>query len=214
MLGHPSVPFTDLMYLYARLKPGKTIHAWMEENPVLERGIDAQRFVSFGVIKGFLRRVHRWPVLLPRDKAIKKIKTTTLGDASSVSLSASSTATITHHMEMTKPASAPHSDAPFSNPYQAQPTVSTNMRPKPSQRPSATRTTSNDPTVEALIPLLDGSRHSDELCVKFGIGWHDLERLLIVIGQGDEPEYLSGHTQLRQDGSVPDRWGRVRVIYR
>ncbi len=28
------------------------------------RGIDVRRFVTFGIIKGFLRRVHRWPILI------------------------------------------------------------------------------------------------------------------------------------------------------
>lgn len=36
----------------------------MEENDLHQRGIDVRRFVTFGVIKGFLRRVHRWPIHL------------------------------------------------------------------------------------------------------------------------------------------------------
>jgi len=59
----------------------------MEAYSVCELGIDVRRFTSFGVIKvslftfpnlsvkfnlaiyrqGFLRRVHRWPILLPED---------------------------------------------------------------------------------------------------------------------------------------------------
>ncbi|KAK1236004.1 Nitrogen permease regulator 2 [Marasmius sp. AFHP31] len=45
-------------------KPGKTVSEWMQAHAVHELGIDVRRFTSFGVIKGFLRRVHRWPVLL------------------------------------------------------------------------------------------------------------------------------------------------------
>ncbi|KAF8303106.1 nitrogen permease regulator 2, partial [Clavulina sp. PMI_390] len=63
--GHTPPPLADLLYLYSHLKPGKTLHTWMEEHDIESRGIDVQRFVTFGVIKGFLRRVHRWPVLLP-----------------------------------------------------------------------------------------------------------------------------------------------------
>ncbi|KAE9409584.1 NPR2-domain-containing protein [Gymnopus androsaceus JB14] len=37
---------------------------WMEEYDVQELGIDVRRFTSFGVIKGFLRRVHRYPIFL------------------------------------------------------------------------------------------------------------------------------------------------------
>ncbi|KLO11895.1 NPR2-domain-containing protein [Schizopora paradoxa] len=57
--------WADLLHLYSRLKAGITIYEWMQEYDVHRHGIDPRRFVSFGVIKGFLRRVHRWPVLLP-----------------------------------------------------------------------------------------------------------------------------------------------------
>ena len=39
-------------------------------------GIDVRRFVSFGVIKGFLRRVHRWPVLLEGDQSAEQLSLT------------------------------------------------------------------------------------------------------------------------------------------
>ncbi|KAI0362371.1 NPR2-domain-containing protein [Trametes cingulata] len=53
-----------LLRLYSRFKAGKTVRDWMEEYDVHKIGIDVRRFTSFGVIKGFLRRVHRWPILL------------------------------------------------------------------------------------------------------------------------------------------------------
>ncbi|KAG2367423.1 nitrogen permease regulator 2-domain-containing protein [Suillus spraguei] len=56
-----------LLHLYSRFKSGKTVLDWMETYDVYELGIDIRRFTSFGVIKGFLRRVHRWPILLPVD---------------------------------------------------------------------------------------------------------------------------------------------------
>lgn len=52
--------------LYAKLRPGTTVHKWCEAHRITERGIDPRRFVTFGVIKGFLRRVHRWPIVLDR----------------------------------------------------------------------------------------------------------------------------------------------------
>lgn len=52
--------------LYARLLPGRTVHEWSTANRVHTRGTDERRFVSFGVVKGFLRRVHRWPVIVDR----------------------------------------------------------------------------------------------------------------------------------------------------
>lgn len=64
--GHPLQSWPTLLHLYSRFKAGKTVDIWIEENGVSESGIDVRRFVTFGVIKGFLRRIHRWPVLLPK----------------------------------------------------------------------------------------------------------------------------------------------------
>ncbi|KAF8798191.1 NPR2-domain-containing protein [Phlegmacium glaucopus] len=61
-----SIPdWPKLLHLYSRLKPGKTIYEWMEAHSIEGLGIDVRRFTSFGVIKGFLQRVHRYPVYLP-----------------------------------------------------------------------------------------------------------------------------------------------------
>jgi hypothetical protein len=50
----------------------------------------------------------------------------------------------------------------------------------------------------ALVPLLDGEHHTDELCCRFEVGWPTLERWLIAVGRG------SG------DGD----FGKVLIIYR
>ncbi|KAF9791247.1 nitrogen permease regulator 2-domain-containing protein [Thelephora terrestris] len=62
--GRKVPDWPKLLHLYSRLKPGKTVLEWMQEYEIERLGIDVRRFTSFGVIKGFLRRVHRWPVLL------------------------------------------------------------------------------------------------------------------------------------------------------
>ena len=57
-----------LLHLYSRFKPGSTVFDWMHTYDVHhESGIDVRRFTSFGVIKGFLRRVHRYPYLKKQD---------------------------------------------------------------------------------------------------------------------------------------------------
>ena len=50
----------------------------------------------------------------------------------------------------------------------------------------------------ALIPLLDGDHHTDELSVRFEAGWPLLEQWLITIGGGEG------------DGD----YGRVVIIYK
>lgn len=68
--GYPKPAWPALLRLYAKLQPGLTVHTWIEDNEVLSLGIDPRRFVSFGIIKGFLRRVHRWPVMIDRSTPI------------------------------------------------------------------------------------------------------------------------------------------------
>ncbi|KAF9075177.1 nitrogen permease regulator 2-domain-containing protein [Rhodocollybia butyracea] len=66
-----SIPdWPKLLHLYSRMKPGRTVLEWMEEYEVQELGIDVRRFTSFGVIKGFLRRVHRYPILVPGSRSL------------------------------------------------------------------------------------------------------------------------------------------------
>lgn len=60
--GYIPASWPTLLRLYSKLLPGTTVHQWIEANDVLSLGIDPRRFISFGIIKGFLRRVHRWPV--------------------------------------------------------------------------------------------------------------------------------------------------------
>jgi hypothetical protein len=62
--GYPMASWPKLLSLYSSLRPSLALNDWIEENDVDALGIDVRRFVTFGVIKGFLRRVHRFPVLL------------------------------------------------------------------------------------------------------------------------------------------------------
>lgn len=61
---YPRPSWPRLLRLYSKLLPGTTVHDWIEANDILSLGIDPRRFVSFGIIKGFLRRVHRWPICI------------------------------------------------------------------------------------------------------------------------------------------------------
>lgn len=64
--GYPIADWPTLAALYTYLQPGRTINKWAEAHELHSRGIDPRRFVTFGIIKGFLRRVHRWPVIVDR----------------------------------------------------------------------------------------------------------------------------------------------------
>jgi len=52
----------DILRLYANLRQGTSLKSWCMDNRALLRGVDLRRFISFGVIKGIIYRVHRYAV--------------------------------------------------------------------------------------------------------------------------------------------------------
>ncbi|CDW97206.1 hypothetical protein [Sporisorium scitamineum] len=62
--GYSPPSYPEILRLYSLLRAGTTLHDWIEDNDIDAKGIDVRRFVSFGVLQGFLRRVHRYPIYL------------------------------------------------------------------------------------------------------------------------------------------------------
>ncbi|KAI0217123.1 Nitrogen permease regulator 2, partial [Massospora cicadina] len=61
--GHTGPSFAKIFSLYCSLKPGLTLHQWIEENQVESLKLDVRRFINFGVLHRFLYRLHKYPVL-------------------------------------------------------------------------------------------------------------------------------------------------------
>ncbi|ETI25143.1 hypothetical protein G647_04515 [Cladophialophora carrionii CBS 160.54] len=59
-----------IVQLFANLRQGLTIREWYAQNANLLANIDLRRFVTFGVIKGFLYRVHRYAIHTPKAAAV------------------------------------------------------------------------------------------------------------------------------------------------
>lgn len=57
-----NVSTLNLLKLYAKLQPGLTVSDWIDQNEVDESAIDVRRMMSFGVIKGFIKRCYCYPV--------------------------------------------------------------------------------------------------------------------------------------------------------
>jgi hypothetical protein len=55
---------TQLVEMYASLRQGQSLRSWCLEHPALVAGIDIRRFITFGVIKGFLYRVHKYAIAM------------------------------------------------------------------------------------------------------------------------------------------------------
>ncbi|PKI83978.1 Npr2p [Malassezia vespertilionis] len=62
--NHETLPVAIVWRLYAALQIGRTVQEWAEEMPEWTQCIDIRRFITFGVLKGFLRRLHRYPYLV------------------------------------------------------------------------------------------------------------------------------------------------------
>ncbi|GME23335.1 bap31 domain protein [Neofusicoccum parvum] len=60
--NQPVVSADTLIQLYSSLRQGVTLRAWVVENTALLTHIDVRRLVTFGVIKGFLYRVHKYAI--------------------------------------------------------------------------------------------------------------------------------------------------------
>ncbi|KAL8780302.1 MAG: hypothetical protein Q9213_006526 [Squamulea squamosa] len=52
----------QLVELYLKLRQGQTVKNFYVENVEMMDKIDARRFITFGVIKGFLYRIHRYAI--------------------------------------------------------------------------------------------------------------------------------------------------------
>ncbi|RMZ75720.1 hypothetical protein DV738_g5350, partial [Chaetothyriales sp. CBS 135597] len=58
-----------IVQLFANLRQGLTVREWYAMNSSLLINIDVRRFVTFGVIKGFLYRVHRYAIKTSKGRA-------------------------------------------------------------------------------------------------------------------------------------------------
>jgi hypothetical protein len=57
-----SIDGVAIVQLFAALRQGLTVRAWYGENSNMLANIDMRRFITFGVIKGFLHRIHRYAI--------------------------------------------------------------------------------------------------------------------------------------------------------
>jgi len=55
-----------VVQLFANLRQGLTVREWYAQNANMLANIDVRRFITFGVIKGFLYRVHRYAIRMKR----------------------------------------------------------------------------------------------------------------------------------------------------
>ncbi|KAL8676113.1 MAG: hypothetical protein Q9186_007336 [Xanthomendoza sp. 1 TL-2023] len=75
-VSHPSpISGFELVELYCKLRQGQTVKSYYIDNSKIMDKLDVRRFITFGVIKGFLYRVHRYAIATsqtPRGKGEHK----------------------------------------------------------------------------------------------------------------------------------------------
>ncbi|RMJ22718.1 nitrogen permease regulator, partial [Aspergillus sp. HF37] len=94
---HGVVDGVGIVELYASLKQGQSVKQWYVQHSHELANIDIRRFITFGIIKGFLYRVHKYayatglpapvlkgpphsaPVSRPHTRASSRVRTPTAG---------------------------------------------------------------------------------------------------------------------------------------
>ncbi|KAG9065134.1 Nitrogen permease regulator 2 [Linnemannia hyalina] len=186
--------FAKIFSLYCSLQYGVVLQDWIEQNQIADYNIDVRRFISFGVIKGFLYRVHKYPILDYYDPA-------TSGSAPSSAPSSAKVHTPqpvnAEAAPSTATAAAPNGrvpsrpGTPSAIPSNQKKMYGDNLAPTDQQTHAQQHQgmqqhqqgSSNDSASGVVIPpalrkRLNGQHHYDELCTHFGCSVRDLDKLL------------------------------------
>ena len=216
--GYPHPSWPALLKLYSKLVPGTTVHEWIEQNNVLAQGIDPRRFCSFGIIKGFLRRAHRWPIMLEhgsspfliQSESRRKVefdKSTRGESGTAFSGRGAGDSGLTRHNDsaftlrsqgsnLSLGVSPSRTPSSFNRSPRRPNTASGLGRSLPRSLISLGETQSSSKRTtlrggetklrerqsrqleEDLVKYLDGFHSADEIQVRFGLSWKELEDLL------------------------------------
>ncbi|KAG0141258.1 hypothetical protein CROQUDRAFT_110589 [Cronartium quercuum f. sp. fusiforme G11] len=199
-----TIPISDLLTLYTKFWSGVTVHDWMEQNQVHKLPIDVRRFVSFGTIKGFLKRLHCYPVWALHPDITRGSQPTRSQRAGPLDPEHKTHRAI---LEATLSSSRARYGHPRGRPSairepawlvvmrkleadECPPTSSNTSKPSKSRRGRRSRAnaveneTSTPEAVDVPLDLplkLDGTHHLDALCVQYQISLTHLEQMLRYI---------------------------------
>ncbi|KAF8979143.1 Nitrogen permease regulator 2 [Entomortierella lignicola] len=165
--------FAKIFSLYCSLQYGVVIQDWIEQNQIADYNIDVRRFISFGVIKGFLYRVHKYPILDYYDPTTASLNAKPVSDSQqpTITLGISTTAS----GETSRPGTP-------STVAKAQKNVNGDSQAPTHLQNQANNNQSNEsPSIKipvALMRMLNGEHHYDELCTAFGCSVRELDLIL------------------------------------
>jgi hypothetical protein len=225
-----TVPFTTLLKLYSKLRPGLTLNDWMESDAIHELDVDVRRMISFGVVKGFLRRVHCYPVWLDHPafaeaKALARTTTmpmTTTATTETEALDSGGVAVAEREGEE----QGREADKLRSRGRRRRRRRGRRARREEDDEDEGEEGRRNDYDdgededdddedddsryPSSLPDLLDGGHSSDELCVRYKVGFARLKRYLAVIGRRSDSTATAPSEPSSDDAND---LGRVRLVW-
>ncbi|KAF9115700.1 Nitrogen permease regulator 2 [Mortierella sp. AM989] len=174
--------FAKIFSLYCSLQYGVVLQDWIEQNQIADYNIDVRRFISFGVIKGFLYRVHKYPILDYYDPAmVAASNTKPLADGQQ--------STVTTVLSNATPVNTSRPGTPSALTQVQKKAYGDSLAPT-DQNVHHPNLANNQPTNEsssmnssftippALKRMLNGEHHYDELCTMFGCSVKELDQIL------------------------------------
>ncbi|RMD40154.1 hypothetical protein DV735_g4982, partial [Chaetothyriales sp. CBS 134920] len=135
-----------IVQLFANLRQGLTVREWYAMNSTLLVNVDVRRFITFGVIKGFLYRVHRY--------AIKTGKGRAYGGVAAAE-------------RAIRPSRSMSSEVHLTESYRA-------AESKKEKNDGRAATGGGRDITSLLLPYLDGTHCFDEICTNLEISERDL----------------------------------------
>jgi hypothetical protein len=178
---------TTLIALYTSLRQGLTLKNWVLANLNDLRGIDVRRLITFGIIKGFLYRVHKYAIATTSTTALPPAPPTSLA-TSTVNLEGpSETATLRgggggHHTPLPPGAQGQgHGQHPSFSLHR--PSVAQQQTSQVKQDTEEALGMNGGENALPMLKFLDGMHCFDEICTELGMSEKVVESR--VKGMGD-----------------------------
>ncbi|KAF9355931.1 Nitrogen permease regulator 2 [Mortierella sp. AD094] len=174
--------FAKIFSLYCSLQYGVVLQDWIEQNQIADYNIDVRRFISFGVIKGFLYRVHKYPILDYCDPATAPTSNTKLLSEGQQPVVAAGLA-ITPTPGGTSRPGTPSTLTQSQKKNYGDALAPTHQNAhNPNQHNDRQNESSSAATAFTIPPalerMLNGEHHYDELCTMFGCSVRELDLIL------------------------------------
>lgn len=153
----------SIVQLFACLRQGLTVREWYSQNANMLANIDMRRFITFGVIKGFLYRIHRYAIRTSKGAIIDLHGKSSEENDQGGKLVPRSMSSERHFSEATHPQHRHHHHH--------------NTRPKKDEHTNG-QARGYQFLNTRLLEFLDGTHCFDEICTELEIGEKELtERL-------------------------------------